>query len=81
MRVNIWIPDDLMEGVKEAAWEMRASVSGYLVALYLGNKPIQEVKEKLKIIPSKNKKKDPTATEEWMGGFSKFKQLGKKNKV
>ena len=35
MRVNIWIPDELIDSVRDAAHGERKSVSGYLVGLHL----------------------------------------------
>jgi len=35
MRVTIWIPDADMDGLKEAAYQSRKSVSGYLVGLHI----------------------------------------------
>jgi len=36
MKKTIWVPDELVEGIKEAAWRERKSVSSYLVGLHCG---------------------------------------------
>jgi len=35
MRITIWVPDKLVEGLKEAAHKHRKSVSGYLTGLHM----------------------------------------------
>lgn len=37
MKVTIWIPDDLVDEIKESAYQSRKSVSGYLVDLHRVN--------------------------------------------
>ena len=37
MRVNIWIPDDLVDEIREYAHKAKESVSGYLVGLHRAN--------------------------------------------
>ena len=34
MKVTIWIPDKLVDEIKESAWEARTSLSNYLVQLH-----------------------------------------------
>lgn len=34
MKVMIWIPDNLVDEVKDAAWKSKMSVSNYLVSLH-----------------------------------------------
>lgn len=40
MRTTIYIPDDLVEGIKEKAWSLKLSVSGYFVNLHRKSLPI-----------------------------------------
>ena len=42
MKVTIWIPDKLVEDIKESAWEARTSLSNYLVKLHRSSKAMQD---------------------------------------
>ena len=68
MRHNIYFPEGVFERIKESAIGGRKSVSRYLLDLYL-----KEVELKEAIA----KKVEST----WAGGYSKERQLGKKEKV
>lgn len=57
MRTTIYIPDKLVDGVKEAAWRNRKSVSKYFLDLHLGNVGIQNKK------PSQPEKSEKTIVE------------------
>jgi len=37
MRTTIWVPDDVIKDMKEAAWRKRLSLSRYLVGLHVGD--------------------------------------------
>jgi len=36
MRTTIWIPDEIVQGMKDEAWRRRISLSKYLVSLHVG---------------------------------------------
>jgi hypothetical protein len=61
MRINIWIPDDLIEGVKESAYKKRKSVSQYLVDLHRAK---IDIPAKMTSEPTKEVKKSILTTEQ-----------------
>lgn len=80
MRTTIYIPDDLVDEIKEAAWREKISVSGYLIGLHKESS-LSPIKMEGDNVPDYKKSKpaerlfgDPP---EIIKSYSKAKQLGK----
>ena len=85
MKVTIWVPDDLVQGIKDAAWGSRKSVSGYLVDLHKSeviknNAEISLIQGMAPVKKIEPKKVTKTIEDvpKWAGGYSKEQQVRKK---